>query len=119
MKWKLLLFCSALLIFLVAGCSASHYAGSFEAHLSVDQTTGKISGLDVSTTKNYGKIQAEGTIDPKTNMPVFKIYAEKVDATSLAAIVAKSNADIAKSVAKATASGAAGVAGTLAGVPVQ
>jgi hypothetical protein len=83
----------------ISGCASDHFAGRFEAHLKVDPKTHQIIGMDVITTKNYGNINASGTIDPKTQMPVFNISAENVDATSLAAIVAKSNADSTKNIA--------------------
>ena len=106
MRYALMLVVVAMLL---GGCAADHYAGKFEAHMTVDPASGHITGLDVVTTKNYGNINAKGTIDPKTNLPIFEISAENVDATSLAAIVAKSNSDIAKSV-----SSIAGAAGTIA-----
>ena len=102
------------LILVLPACASDHYAGKFEAHMKVDPATGHIIGLDVVTTKNYGNINAKGTVDPKTNLPVFEISAENVDATSLAAIVAKSNAEIAKSV-----STVAGAASAVVGTPLQ
>ncbi len=114
--WKILTYgYLLLLICLCAGCASDHYAGRFEAHLSVDPITHQITSMDVITTKNYGNINATGTIDPKTQMPIFKISAENVDATSLAAIVAKSNADIAKSVAGAVGT----LGGAVVGMPIQ
>ena len=113
MKWKVLLVAGALMM--LCGCAGDHYAGKFEAHMTVDPSTGHITGLDVVTTKNYGNINAKGTIDPKTNLPMFEISAENVDATSLAAIVAKSNADIAKSVSKVAGAAGAVVAPIVGG----
>ncbi len=104
MKVRILTCC--ILLLLTCACG-DKYAGRFEAHLKTDPDTHQITGMDVITTKNYGNITATGTIDPKTQMPVFTISAENVDATSLAAIVAKSNADIAKSVSAGVVNGAA------------
>ena len=110
MKWKTLIYgCLLLLIFSCAGCGSKHYAGTFEAHMEVDPESHQITAFNVITTKNYGNIKATGTVDPVTKMPIFTISAENVDATSLAAIVAKSNADIAKSVS--------GLAGAVVGLP--
>lgn len=117
MKW-LYSFCLLLLISL-AGCTASQVAGKFEANIQVDPTTQNITNMHVVTTKNYGNIHANVTIDPVTHIPVFEINASKVDATSLAAIVAQSNATIAKSVSEGIINGATGAAGAVMGMPVH
>ena len=105
---RYLTFLPIIFLLIFTGC-ADHFAGRFEASMDINPETGKIQNLHVVTTKNYGNITAEGSIDPKTNLPVFKIKAEKVDATSLAAIVSKSDAEIAKSIAS-VAGGLAGAA---------
>ena len=97
MKIRLLL--CVMMLFTICACASDHFAGRFEAHISIDPETHQLTGLNVITTKNYGNINASGTIDPKTQMPVFTISAENVDATSLAAIVAKSNAESTKNIA--------------------
>jgi len=118
MKW--IFICGLLLLAMCcSGCTADRMGGKFEADLTVDPATHQITGLHVSTTKNYGNIHASGTIDPKTNMPLFSISAENVDATTLAAIVAKSNADIAKSVAGVAGGVIGSAAGAVMGVPLQ
>jgi hypothetical protein len=104
-----------LLLIVCSGCASDHYAGRFEAHLKTDPVTHQITGMDVITTKNYGSINATGTIDPKTQMPVFTISAENVDATSLAAIVAKSNAESTKNIMGIVNT----LAGTALGAPIR
>jgi PBP1b-binding outer membrane lipoprotein LpoB len=113
MKQLWLIFATSLVL-LLSGCSSDHFAGRFEAHLKVDPETHQITGMDVITTKNYGNINASGTIDPKTQMPVFNISAENVDATSMAAIVAKSNSESTKNILGIVTT----LAGGAVGVPV-
>jgi len=113
MKWKILICC--ILLLLTCAC-ADRYAGKFVADLQVDPETHQLTGMHVETTKNYGNIQASGTIDPKTQMPVFNISAENVDATSLAAIVAKSNAEMTGNISGMVKS-LAGMGGAVLGVP--
>ena len=109
----------AIILALLTGCTSSQIAGRFEADVMVDPTTHQITNMHVETTKNYGDIAAEVTIDPKTNIPLFKIKASKVDATSLAAIVAQSNAKIAESVSSGITAGAKTLTGAVIGVPLQ
>ena len=117
MKVRLIL-CVMMLSAICAGCASDHYAGKFEADLTVDPETHQITGMHVLTTKNYGNINASGTVDPKTQMPVFTISAENVDATSLAAIVAKSNAESTGNILGMIKT-VAGVAAPVIGVPIQ
>jgi len=103
MKWKL--FICALVLLLTCSCGAKQIAGSFEVDITYDEN-GKVKDFHASTTKNYGMIKIEGVKDGAGVVGI-KIEATKVDATSLAAIVAQSNADIAKSVSSGISNGIA------------
>ena len=103
MKWKLSICLLALL--LTCSCGAKHIAGVFEIDIDYDEN-GKPKKFHALTTKNYGDIKVKGVRDKDGNLG-FELTAQKVDATSLAAIVAQSNAEIAKSVSAGIVSGAA------------